>query len=573
MPAEKMDLNILIGGAAGQGMETVIHFLGKALVREGYQLISTKDYMSRVRGGHNFFTLRIAGDAPHAPSKETDLLVALNEETYFLHRENLSAQGKVLFDPELFSLPESEDRGIGIRMKSLARQAGNPIMSNTVAVGALLVLLGLKSSTVETLLTENFADKEGMAAKNIAALQSGCREAAAFCEACFTLPKKDRDSSKKRLYIDGNQVLGMAALASGCQFLSAYPMTPSTGIMTYLAEKALQFELVVEQAEDEIAAINMALGASYAGARSMVSTSGGGFSLMVEGLSLCGMTETPLVVVVAMRPGPATGFPTRTEQGDLSFAIHAGHGEFPRAVLSATTLEDAFTRLNKAFELADKFQVPVIFLSDQNFADTARSLEPFDFSSLQYRRYIVTAEELQRPYQRYRYTENGVSPRALPGQFDGEVVLVDSDEHDEKGNITEDAQTRRSMMDKRMHKLKGLAAEMDEPVFYGNPDGDILLMGWGSTFGTLRESVNILASRGHKAALLHFADIWPLPTVEIKRLLPQAKKSFCMENNATGQFAALLRRETGLEPDHLILKYDGRPFFPEEIVEEVQKYV
>lgn len=568
-----MEINILIGGAAGQGMETVLHFLGKALVREGYLLISSKDYMSRVRGGHNFFTLRIAGGPPLAPMQQMDILVALNEETYRLHRHNLAGGGKVLYDPELFSLSENEDRGIPIRLNSLARQAGNKVMSNTVAVGALLVLLGLQTSTVEALLRESFSAKEDMIEKNITALQAGYREAAAFCQACFSLPPRRQEADTKMLYLDGNQLLGMAALASGCRFLSAYPMTPATGIMTYLAEKALHYDLVVEQAEDEISAINMALGAAYAGVRSMVSTSGGGFSLMVEGLSLCGMTETPLVIVVAMRPGPATGLPTRTEQGDLGFVLHAGHGEFPRAVLSATSMEDAFYRLNKAFELADRFQIPVLFLSDQYFADTGRSLKAFNFSRLQYNRYLVKEEELQRPYRRYRVTADGISPRALPGQFSGEVVLVDSDEHDEKGNIIEDAAGRHSMMEKRMGKLQGLAAAMDEPVIYGNEDGDILLMGWGSTYGALRESVDILNSRGIKTVLLHFADIWPLPQERIRSLLPGAKKSFCVENNYSGQFAALLRRETELAPDHLVLKYDGRPFFPGEIVEEVLKHV
>jgi 2-oxoglutarate/2-oxoacid ferredoxin oxidoreductase subunit alpha len=344
------------------------------------------------------------------------------------------------------------------------------------------------------------------------------------------------------LYMDGNQVLGMAALASGCRFLSAYPMTPATGIMTYLAGKSAAHGLVVEQAEDEIAAINMALGASYGGARSMTATSGGGFALMVEGLSLAGMTETPIVIALAMRPGPATGLPTRTEQGDLDFALHGGHGEFPRAVLSATTHEDAFYRLNKAFELADKYQVPVIFLSDQNFADTQRSVKPFDFSRLGYNRCLAAGEDIQKPYKRYRFSEDGISPRILPGMVPGEVVLSDSDEHDEKGNIIEDASARRAMMDKRMKKLTGLAEAMDEPEYYGDEEAEILLLGWGSTYGVLRETVDALRQEGLATALLHFSDLWPLPQGRLRASLPRAKKSFCVENNATGQFAALVRR-------------------------------
>lgn len=566
-----MEVNILIGGAAGQGMDTVMNLLGKALVRDGYNLIYSKDYMSRVRGGHNFSRLRIAAGTPWTTIKTIDVLVALNEETYRLHCADLAPSGRVVYDPSAFSLPEEENRGVAIELLKLAEEAGGRVMANTVAVGAILVLLGVESERVEVLLRETFQNKAGVAEENISALKAGIGAASKQCKACFTMPARQHES--KKLFIDGNQVLGMAALASGCRFLSAYPMTPSTGIMNYLAAKSKEYPLVVEQAEDEIAAINMALGASYAGVRALTCTSGGGFSLMVEGLSLAGMIETPLVIIVAMRPGPATGLPTRTEQGDLDFVLHAGHGEFPRAVLSATSHEDTFYRLNKAFELADRYQIPVLFLSDQDFADTHRSLETFDFSRIGYNRYLTDADQVERPYLRYRITEDGISPRAIPGRIPGEVVLVDSDEHDEKGNIIEDGETRRLMVDKRMRKVSALAAEMDEPDLYGDPHPEYLMIGWGSTYGVLREVVDVLAAGGIKAAMLHFSDIWPLPQKRLKSLLPLVQKSYCVENNATGQLASLIRRETGLPVDGHILKYDGRPFMPHEIVAEVEKDV
>ncbi len=564
-----MEVNILVGGAAGQGMETVMNLLGKALVREGYSIIYTKDYMSRVRGGHNFSRLRIAAGTPWSTVKAIDIMVALNEETYRLHAADLVPSAKIIYDPGLFSLPQDEARGIPVELTKLGEEAGGKVMSNTVAVGALLVLLGLDTSAVEKLLQETFVTKEGVAEKNIRALKAGYETASRHCQACFTLPAKSDDT--KRLFIDGNQVLGMSALAGGCRFLSAYPMTPSTGVMNYLAAKSKDYPVVVEQAEDEIAAINMALGASYAGVRSLTCTSGGGFSLMVEGLSLAGMIEVPLVIIVAMRPGPATGLPTRSEQGDLEFVVHAGHGEFPRAVLSATSHEDAFYRLNKAFELADRYQTPVLFLSDQNFADTHRSLEPFAFDRLGYNRFIASEGEFERPYQRYRLTESGVSPRILPGVFPGEVVLVDSDEHDENGHIIEDAKTRRLMVDKRMRKQAALAGEMDEPDLYGDPHPELLLIGWGSTYGVIRETVDALSASGTKAAMLHFSDLWPLPRKRLSTLLPEVQRSYCVENNACGQLAALIRRETGLQVGGTILKYDGRPFLPGEIIEEVEK--
>ena len=563
-----MEVNILIGGAAGQGMETIMNLLGKALVREGCGLIYTKDYMSRVRGGHNFSRLRIALGSPWSTVESVDVLVALNEETYNIHRDNLHPSGRIIYDPQLFSLPEGENRAVPVELQKLAEEAGGKVMANTVAVGALLVLMGLETATVEELLKDTFAGKEGVADKNMIALKAGYDAAARFCSACFDLPPENEDG--KKLFIDGNQVLGMAALASGCRFLSAYPMTPSTGIMNYLAGKSSEYPLVVEQAEDEIAAINMALGASYTGVRALTCTSGGGFSLMVEGVSLAGMTETPLVVIVAMRPGPATGLPTRTEQADLEFILHSGHGEFPRAILSATSHEDAFYRLNKAFELADRYQTPVFFLSDQNFADTHRSVDPYDFSRLAYNRHLAEEGGFEKPYQRYRINDSGISPRALPGQFENEVVLVDSDEHDENGNIIEDAPTRRAMVEKRMRKLQGLAEEMDEPDLYGDPHPEVLLIGWGSTYGVIREVVDALAALGKKTAMLHFSDLWPLPRKRLSSLLNTVEKSYCIENNAGGQLSALIRRETGLSIGGSILKYDGRAFLPREIVEEVQ---
>jgi 2-oxoglutarate/2-oxoacid ferredoxin oxidoreductase subunit alpha len=566
-----MEVNILVGGAAGQGMDTVMNLLGKALVREGYELIYTKDYMSRVRGGHNFSRLRISAGIPWTNVSSIDILLALNEETYLLHRANLTPSGRIIYDPQHFNLPENESRGLPVELQKLAAEAGGKVMANTVAVGALLVLIGLENKVMETLLQETFAAKTGFGTKNIAALNAGREAALQYCSTCFTLPPQKRQGRK--LFVEGNQVLGMAALASGCRFLSAYPMTPATGVMDYLAEKSKGYPLVVEQAEDEIAAINMAIGASYAGARSLTCTSGGGFALMAEGLSLAGMTETPIVIIVAMRPGPATGLPTRSEQGDLNFVLHAGHGEFPRVVLCATSHEDAFYRLNKAFELADRYQVPVIFLSDQNFADTHRSIEPFDFSRLSYSRAIAAEGGFEKPYKRYRLTADGISPRILPGQYHGELVLADSDEHDEKGNIIEDAETRRLMVDKRMQKMVALADEMDEPDLYGDPRPDQLLIGWGSTYGVLREAVDALSASGLKTAMLHFSDLWPLPQRRLKSLLPVVRRSFCVENNATGQLAALIYRETGLAVDRTILKYDGRPFLPYEIVGEVEKDV
>lgn len=566
-----MQLNILVGGAAGQGMETVAQLLGRGLVRQGFGVLSQRDYMSRIRGGHNFSRLCLGEKTPWSATPEVHILVALNQETYQLHRGEITQEGRIVYDPGLFSLPEEETRGVDVPLKELAQEAGGAIMSNTVASGAVWALLGLDTAPLADLLQETFGHKPGVAEQNIQALEQGYRHAEKTCSPCFTLPASH--PQRKRLFIEGNETLGMSALASGCRFLSAYPMTPSTGVMNYLAGKQGQYPVVVEQAEDEIAAINMVLGASYAGVRSLTCTSGGGFSLMAEGVSLAGMIESPVVVILAMRPGPATGLPTRTAQGDLQMALRGGHGEFPRAVMAASHPEDAFYRLNRAFDLADRYQVPVIFLSDQDYADTARSVDPFDFQRLSYEPHLVDARTLTSPYQRYQVTENGVSPRAVPGQFPGEVVLVDSDEHDANGNIIEDAATRRLMADKRQRKEQGLAAEMEEPELYGAPDSGLLLVAWGSTYGAVRAAVDLLASRGIPAALLHFRDLWPLPCRRLQEIMPRANTSVLVESNGTAQLGSLIREQTGWEFSHQLLKNDGRPFFPGEIVEEVERIV
>ncbi|MFO7296518.1 MAG: 2-oxoacid:acceptor oxidoreductase subunit alpha, partial [Clostridia bacterium] len=357
----------------------------------------------------------------------------------------------------------------------------------------------------------------------------------------------------------------------GCKFYSAYPMTPSTSIMNYLASKMLDAEIVVEQAEDEIAAINMAIGASYAGARAMTGTSGGGFSLMVEGLGLAGMLEVPLVIAEVQRPGPVTGFPTRTEQGDLKFVISASQGEFPRMVIAPRNAEDAFYQTVRAFNLADKYQIPVILLSDQFLADSTVTIKPFDFDGIRHERYITHTVE-DKPYKRYKITPTGVSPRVIPGKIPGVTVLVDSDEHDEYGHITESAEVRRQMVDKRLRKLEYLKQELQEPWFLGDDDFDVLILAWGSTWGPLAEAVSMLNSRQRtRYAALVFGDVWPLPTKLLVEKAKKAKKIINVEQNATGQLASLVAEVAGIFCDFSVLKYDGRPMSPRYIFEKVRE--
>jgi len=353
----------------------------------------------------------------------------------------------------------------------------------------------------------------------------------------------------------------LGAMAAGCQFISSYPMTPASSIVEHMAEQAGVLPLVFEQAEDEIAGINMAVGASYTGLRSMVATSGGGFSLMVEGLSLAGCTETPVVVVMGQRPGPATGLATRTEQGELLFCLHAGHGEFPRAILAPGNAEEAFWLAVKAFNLAERYQTPVFLLTDQHLADSYYTVEPFDLSRVTIDRgELVGEDDLERMelYPRYAITPGGVSPRAFPGQTT-RCVMSTGNEHDEYGWPTEDKDMRKRMVNKRLAKAKGLAREIRGPVVHGSNDPDTVLLTWGSSFGACREATDILNAQGERVRMVHMPEVWPFPRRDTLKAIGTPARLVSVEMNATGQLGRLLRQETGVQPDFAVLRYDGRP--------------
>ncbi|MCC6345547.1 MAG: 2-oxoacid:acceptor oxidoreductase subunit alpha, partial [Nitrospirales bacterium] len=395
------------------------------------------------------------------------------------------------------------------------------------------------------------------------------------CPGCsFSLALPSRTA---KMLVAGNDALGFGVVASGCKVYSAYPMTPATGIMTYITGKGKEYGVIVEQAEDEIAAINMALGASYAGVRAMTGTSGGGFALMVEGISLAGMSEIPVVIALGQRPGPATGLPTRTEQGELLFALHAGHGEFPRVLLAPGTPEQAFLLANKAFDLAEKYQIPVIILTDQYLADSQWTFDGFDLGALRYTDYRVRGEAFKSlpDYKRFTYTDTGVSPLGVPGEA-RHMVVVDSDEHDEEGHIVEDAGTRTRMVEKRLHrKMPLIRQEIAPPVLYGDSNPEIVIVCWGSMYGVTREAVDALSQK-RSIAMLHFSELYPFPSTDAfdyMKVLCNAKTALCAEMNATGQFARLMRMETGYEFTAGINRYDGRPFSVEKLLGEINAHI
>ncbi|OPY65259.1 MAG: 2-oxoglutarate oxidoreductase subunit KorA [Syntrophorhabdus sp. PtaU1.Bin050] len=532
--------------------------------------------MSRVRGGHNFYQIRLSDGPITASRKGVDILVALDRESVVLHEKELSDIGIAVHDSSTFREKQDQPHFFDIPLLNIAIESGGEkITVNTVATGAILGMLGLGTDKFVEILSDTLRKKGGdVFNTNKKAALAGYDFAVKNCFRCnFTLP----GLAGHNMLIGVNEAIGLGAIGSGCRFYSAYPMTPSTGIMLSIASKAKEYGIVVEQAEDEIAAINMAIGASFAGVRAMTGTSGGGFALMVEGLSLAAMTETPIVIALAQRPGPATGLPTRTEQAELLFALHAGHGEFPRVIFAPGSPEQAFYLTNKAFDLSQKYQIPVFILTDQYLADSQWTYDGFNLEDLTCRDYRLAEPRLEGPveYKRHRLTETGVSPFAIPCAS-RHLVVTDSDEHDEEGHLIEDGPTRIRMVQKRLfNKIPHIRAEIAPPVVYGESRPDIVVTGWGSTFGIIKEAVKAL-SRTTKIAMLHFSEIFPFPSDQsfgYVKFLRKAKVAVCVEQNAAGQFARLMRTETGFEFSGTINRYDGRPFMVEELIGELNAYI
>lgn len=547
--------NILIGGAAGQGIETTVAILEKLLKRSGYYIFTTRDFMSRVRGGHNFSLLRFGTEEITSHSDVLDGIIALNEETIELHKNKLTDKGFILCDTSL-AYTEENSQVIKLNMNKMARELGNAKASGSIAVGAILKLFGESLTYMEEVMTSIM--KKEILEVNLKAIQAGY-------ESVETRFEHLEGDYADYMLISGSEALGLGAVAGGLRFYSAYPMSPSTAVMEYLASVGNQAGIVVEQAEDEIAAVNMAIGASFAGARAMTGTSGGGFCLKVEALGFSGIAEIPLVAIDVQRPGPATGLPTRTEQSDLKFVISASQGEFPRLVIALRNHEDSFYQTIRALNLAEKYQLPVILLSDQYLGDTTACVKPYDVSNIKLTSY---AKEAEGEYLRYKITKDGISKRLIPGLTDY-LVAADSDEHDERGWITESAEVRNEMMQKRMRKLDGLMEELIEPELIGEEDCTTLLLGWGSTYGPIKEAVNLLnqKTKGKFGALV-FGDIYPLPQKKLN-LYSKNKTLINVEQNATGQLASLIRETTGITCDKSILKYDGRQITGEEIVSKI----
>ena len=576
MVKKSLDFVFLIGGEAGQGIQSTGQILTKTIVKNGFHVFADQDFESRIRGGHNYFRIRVSDKPVQAIKEEIDFVIALNAETVALHQSELKSEGTLIYDTKITEkLSYLGPNHFGVPFEKLAKeQAGNQITKNTVALGATAAFVQLDLTSLASVLKRTFRNKEKkVISSNLVAAKVGYKYVIEQLKKQITqtFTSKQKNSN---ILLNGVEAVALGALASDCRFMSGYPMTPSSGILQYFASKSRDLGVVFEHAEDEIAALNMIIGASYAGVRSMTATSGGGFSLMVEALSLSGMTETPVVIVLGQRPGPATGLPTRTEQGELNFAIHAGHGMFPRVVFAPSTIDECFFLTSKAFNLAENYQIPVIILTDQYIGDSYVTANSFDLSQVKINRgEFVSKKELLKigkyKYMRHKLTPSGVSPRVQPGTKNA-LVVTDSDEHTQEGHITESANVRNKMVEKRLKKLEGLRKEIASPKSIGHKTATTVFVSWGSTFGALKEAVDILNSQGRSVRMIHFSEIWPFPANTFIKQLGDFKEIIVVESNASGQMANLIAKETGLTKQKKILRYDGRPITPKYIIENIK---
>lgn len=559
------DISIVLGGAAGQGVQTVETLLVQVLKKEGYFVFSSKEYMSRIRGGSNSTEIRLTNKKRRAYVDRIDLLFAMDKDVV-PHLEHRINKNTVIIG-EKEKVCETECSVVDIPFTKFANELGHPIYTSTVAVGVVLGMLQAEESVFHDYLKTHFARKgEEVVAKNIQAAKMGYAHGRhiAFVEGIeITVQRKKENESE--LLMEGIDAIGLGTLAAGCNYISSYPMSPGTGLLTFLAKEGKEFGVVVDQAEDEIAAINQGLGAWYAGARAVVTTSGGGFALMTEGMSLSGIIETPIVVHIGQRPGPATGLPTRTEQADLNLALYAGHGEFPRAIFAPGTLEESYLVMQQAFEVADRFQIPVVVLTDQYLLDSVSMVEKDALKTLPVAHHVIETKE---DYERYALAKDGISPRGIPG-FGVGLVGVDSDEHDTQAHITESHVVRLEQHGKRLKKFDGLREIAFPPVVMGDAKkAKTLIVTWGSNRGVVEEVLEII--NDEYFAHVHFTQVYPL-SPEGKKLFSKTKEVVVIENNVVGQFANLLEQEYDITVKERILKYDGNPFAVEEIVKKLRK--
>jgi 2-oxoglutarate ferredoxin oxidoreductase subunit alpha len=574
----KKTFAIGIGGAAGQGVATPGDIFAKIFSRRGLHLNAYNAYQSIIRGGHTFLTIRTGPEKVTNMGDRIDMLIPLNQDSMDRHLGLLTAGAACVYNADTIK-PGVVAEGVQLcplPVSKLADISRNKVAQNTLAVGAVLSMAGVGFQALEEVLSEQFKKKgDAVIAENVGIGRAGYEYATAnFKPFAWPLPRTEN----RYAVMSGNIAMAMGGAAAGVKFYCAYPMSPSTGVLHWMAAHARKAGIMVRQVEDEIGVVNMAIGAAHAGVRSMCATSGGGFALMSEGLGLSAMMETPVVVIDCQRAGPSTGVPTKTEQGDLWQMLGAAFGDYPRVIGCPLDIADSFKIIAEIFNVADRFQCPGIVLSDLLLSEGRLSVDPkeLDFEPVIDRGELIRAPESNGNggYKRYKITMSGISPRAVPGVA-GYTHTAASDEHDEDGVLISDEFTnptkRRAMMEKRMRKVAGIAASVPSPELWGPKDADVTLIGWGSTKGVIAEACELLCDEGITANQLQVRWLVPLHGDEILEILKDAKHTIIVENNYSGQFARYLRSETSFVPDGYIRKYDGEPFMPHHIVNAVRE--
>lgn len=565
--------NWKIAGEAGHGVMLASQLMAKAAKRHGMQSFNYLEYPSLIRGGHQ--TGQVFADFENGSCQHRDLdaIVIYTQEGFEIHENEMTDKTVIIYNSDFGDLKEEYlekwgDQIHNMTLSSWAKEtSGKSLAANIVSLGVSSYLLGLNPDILKEVLTDAFKGKgQKLVDKNLAAFDKGYEEAGKELEALMEIEAKEDD----RILLNGNEAIGLGAIAAGLQYYSAYPMTPATGLLHFLNEHKDKYPLVVKQTEDEIGAINEAIGASVAGAKAATGTSGGGFALMVEGLSFAGTAEVPLVILEAQRTGPASGVPTWTAQADLQFVLTAGHGDFPKVVLTPGTVEEHFKLSKKAFDLAEEYQLPVIILSDKFILESHQTMpmpEDVQYNELMNR---VSADELSEDdsYLRYENTEDGISKRSIPGQEHG-LHLANSYEHDQWGFATEEADVITAAVDKRSKKMETIMDDLPQPELIGPKDADVTFVSWGSTVNVLLETVR-LAPEGSVNAI-HIPCIKPLPVKAFTKLAKKAKKLVMVEGNENGQAQDWIRQVTGIEMDDSIRRYDGRPFYAEDLIEYLKK--
>jgi 2-oxoglutarate ferredoxin oxidoreductase subunit alpha len=587
-PPTGSELRVKIGGEAGFGIKAAGQTLARSFVALGLEVFDLTEYPSLIRGGHNTYTLRVSPTPISSHVEAVDVLVALNRETIDLHLGELVEGGAVIYDPEDKENAEWQAPdgvlAVPIPLMRLAKDAGGPIMRNTVALGAVLALVGLPVDPLADGLRAQFAHKAPeIAEQNVAAATAG-HENATEAATRFGVKLQAVPDAPRRLLVDGNEAIGLGALAAGIGFYAAYPMTPASSVLHFMAAHEREAGVVVKHTEDEIAAMNMVVGAAFTGARAMCASAGGGFALMVEGFGMAGVSESAVVVGVFTRPGPATGLPTWTEQSDLRYVLHASQGEFPRVVLAPGDRTDAFELTWQAFNLADQLQTPVIILGDSYLSDNRQSVPYFDLDAVVVDRgkIVTEGDTAEFPealgengeYLRYKLADYGVSVRALPG-VKGATQLGNSYEHDEYGygSAGEPAEIRVAQNEKRMRKLELARNLVPRPAVFGADvaEADVAVLFFGTTKGPVLEAMRWLEPDGVKVAAMQVVTLWPFPAEDVSVFLGAAKRSIIIEGNYTGQLQGLVREQCLRDVDETLHRYDGRPFAPEQVYAKLKE--